>query len=76
MGMYDTIQFDIDILPVPREEKELLVNEEFQTKSLDNALVNYRITREGNLEYVLYSGAFSKLPGPPIWKRVEESMGM
>ncbi|WP_031529558.1 hypothetical protein [Dyadobacter crusticola] len=58
MGMFDTLLFDINLLPVSDEEKQLLLNEEFQTKSLDNLLRTYRITEKGNLLYGVYSSDF------------------
>src|SRR5699024_1983379 len=43
MGMFDTIRFDNDI-PDPE-----LRDREWQTKSLENALIHYRISSDGEL---------------------------
>jgi hypothetical protein len=58
MGMFDTLQLDVNLLPVSPEQIESLSKEEFQTKSLENALLTYRITDEGYLEYLVYSSDF------------------
>lgn len=51
MGMFDDIHIDINLLPLSEQEMELFTDEiKFQTKSLDNALSDYYITKEGLFE--------------------------
>jgi hypothetical protein len=52
MGMFDTIWVDSKRLPVSENEQQLLSKESFQTKSLDRLLLNFRITDQGDLEYL------------------------
>lgn len=51
MGMFDTIFVNFDLLPISKEEKQLMPREDFQTKSLEKCLLFYRITDDGFLEY-------------------------
>ncbi|TAG40974.1 MAG: hypothetical protein EAZ32_04760 [Cytophagia bacterium] len=52
MGMFDTIWVNSKRLPLSSEEQEALSNQFFQTKSLEKLLIYYRITDEGDLEYL------------------------
>jgi quinol monooxygenase YgiN len=58
MGMFDTLQLNVNLLPVSPEQMELLSDQEFQTKSLAKELLKYRINEEGCLEYLLHSSDF------------------
>lgn len=52
MGMFDTIWVNSKRLPLSSEEQEALSKQSFQTKSLERLLLYYRITDEGDLEYL------------------------
>jgi hypothetical protein len=49
MGMFDYIIVDAQQLPVSPSERELLKNKNFQTKDLENCLLSYEITNEGEI---------------------------
>lgn len=81
MGMYDNINVKQD-LPIPEEIKNLKdwKNYTFQTKDLDNCLLEYWISEEGELfehiverEYIPYSEKEKKKrKGWSLWKDVIE----
>ena len=76
MGMYDTLLINTNCLPISAEEIELLSKEEFQTKSLDNCLICYRITDEGFLECEESSRELLRTSSTGTnWKRVDEVHG-
>ena len=52
MGMFDTIWVNTKRSPISSEEQEALSQQSFQTKSLEKLLLYYRITDEGDLEYL------------------------
>lgn len=52
MGMYDTIHINLSQLPVSADDQKRLVDESFQSKSLDCTLSDYYITEEGFLEFI------------------------
>ncbi len=60
MGMFDTILINSKILPVAEEVQNSLKGEDFQTKSLENALNVYRINDDGFLETIFGESFFDE----------------
>lgn len=51
MGMFDYLFIDTNLLPITKEEKELIgENREFQTKDFDRELTEVYITNEGEVK--------------------------
>lgn len=66
MGMFDYLIINAEKLPVSSEEKAILKNRVFQTKSLNKGLLSYVITNEDELIIQYIKGEESV----PYWRGV------
>lgn len=63
MGMFDEIKVNLDLLPLNDDERNILANDIFQTKSLHRCMDEYEISKEGKL--LLHSYRIESTPYEP-----------